>query len=197
MTFVTDSKAIETMTYANRVEHQSKRITRVVKSSFAAESASLSMAVDKHLFARVLLQALMYGEDQIGADWRKDLTVNGYVVTDARALFDHITTTGSLPAERATMMDLLAAKELVEQALITMRWVPTQHQFADHLTKTMMCDLNRKYLQEGTICLIQTGEDAKKEEHKASLRKTQRERRKERMKKVKKNKVAANLVFHW
>ena len=36
VTFVTDSKALETMTYANRVEHQSKRITRVVKSSLAA-----------------------------------------------------------------------------------------------------------------------------------------------------------------
>ena len=139
----------------------------------------------------------MYGEGQIGTDWRKDLTVKGYVVTDARALYDHITTTGSLPAERATMMDLLAAKELVEQSLITMRWVPTQHQFADHLTKTMVCELNRRYLKEGTICLIQTGKDAEREEHKAALRKAQRERRKERMKKLKGKEVPTNLVFRW
>ena len=135
-----------------------------------------------HLYSRVLFQALMYGERQIGADWRKDLTVEGFVVTDARALYDHVTTTGSLPAERATMMDLLAAKEMIEQALFTMRWVPTQHQFADHLTKTMTCELNRRYLGTGKICLIQTGADAAREEHKAKLRKAQRERRKIRMK---------------
>ena len=182
VTFASDGKVLEKMTNCNRVEAHSKKITRVVKSSLAAESASLSMAVDKHLYSRVLFQALMYGEGRIGADWRKDLTVEGYVVTDARALFDHITTTGSLPAERATMMDLLAAKEMIEQALFTMRWVPTQHQFADHLTKTMICELNRKYLGTGQTCLIQTGADAAHEEHKAKLRKAQRERRKVRMK---------------
>ena len=138
----------------------------------------------------------MHGEDRIGADWRKNMHVGGYMVTDARALFDHITTTGSVPAERATMMDLLAAKELVEQALITMRWVPTQHQYADHLTKTMVCESNKQYLEQGRICLIQTGADAKKEEHKAALRKAQRERRKERMKKQK-TAPYTNVVDRW
>ena len=70
------------------------------------------------------------------------------MVTDAKALFDHSTTTGSLPAERATMMDLLAATEVVEQALVTMGWVPTQHQYADHLTKSMVCELNKQYLEQ-------------------------------------------------
>ena len=138
----------------------------------------------------------MYGEDRIGADWRKDLHVGGYMVTDARALFDHTTTTSSLPAEKATMMDLLAAKELVEQALITIRWVPTQHKYADHLTKTMVFELNKQYLEQGKICLIQTGLDAEKEEHKAALRKAQRERRKERMKKQK-TAPSANIVYRW
>ena len=201
MTFVTSAAALEKMTIANRVEHHSKKISRVVKSSMAAEAASLSMAVDKHLFTRVLLQALMYGEANIGSDWRKDLKISGYVVTDARALYDHITTTGSLPAERATMMDLLAAKELVEQALIVMRWVPTQHQYADHLTKSMICELMKQYLTDGKICLVQTGADAEKERHKAALRKAQRERRKERLKKNKTKPAAAaaptNLVYRW
>jgi hypothetical protein len=71
---------------------------------------------------------------------------------------------------------------MIEQALFTMRWVPTQHQFADHLTKTMVCELNRQYLGTGQTCLIQTGADAAREEHKAKLRKAQRERRKIRMK---------------
>ena len=99
------------------------------------------MAIHEHLYARLLLQALMYGEGGIGPDWRKDLSIPGYIVTDARALYDHITTTGSLRADRATIMYLLAAKGLVEQALIIVRWVPTQHQFSDHLMKNMVRDL--------------------------------------------------------
>ena len=69
----------------------------------------------------------------------------------------------------------------------------TQHQYADHLTKTMVCDLNRQYLQTGKVCLIQTGADAEKEKRKATLRKAQRERRKER---IKANKSTC-YVYRW
>jgi hypothetical protein len=93
------------------------------------------------------------------------------------------------------MMDLLSAKEMVEQSLIVMRWVPTQHQYADHLTKTMVCELNKQYLQTGKICLIQTGADAEKEKHKAALRKAQRERRKERLKSIKGKQTC--YVYRW
>ena len=44
--------------------------------------------------------------------------------------------------------------------------------------------------------MIQTGADAKKEEHKAALRKAQRERRKERMKKQK-TASSTNVVYRW
>ena len=85
-------------------------------------------AVDKHLYMRLLWQVLMFGEKDLDSDWRKSLRIPGYLVTDARSLYDHLTTTGSLPAEKQTMMDLLAAKEMIEQGLILIRWVPTQHQ---------------------------------------------------------------------
>ena len=82
------------------------------------------------------------------------------------------------------MMDLLAAKELVEQGLIILRWVPTQHQYADHLTKSMVCELLKKHLKTGRICLIQTGADREHEEHKAALCRGQRVRRKARMREL-------------
>ena len=130
--------------------------------------------------------------------WRQALTVKGYCVTDARSMYDHVNTTGSIPSERATMMDLLAAKELVEQGLIILRWVPTQHQYADHLTKNMVCDLLRRCLETGKVCLIQTGADKAREEHKARLRRGQRVRRKARMKSLKESadlKPEANFTY--
>ena len=69
--------------------------------------------------------------------------------------------------------------------------------YADDLTKTMVCEvceLNKQYLEQGNICLIQTGSDAKKEEHKAALIKAQRERRKERIKQQK-TAPSANVVY--
>ena len=93
------------------------------------------------------------------------------------------------------MMDVLAAEELVEQALITMRWVPTQHQFADHPTKNMVFELNKQYYKSGSISLVQTGMDAEKEQHKSALRKVRRERRKAWMKKSTTKIATTNLVY--
>ncbi len=186
MSFVTSGGALTQPTVANIVEQLSSKITRVVRSSLAAEAAAFSLAVDRHLHARLLLQVMMTGEKAVDlANWRQAPTVKGYCVTDARSMYDHVNTTGSIPSERTTMMDLLAAKELVEQALIILRWVPTQHQYADHLTKSMTCELLKRHLETGRICLIQTGADRIREEHKASLRRGQRVRRKARMKGLK------------
>jgi hypothetical protein len=103
---VTDERALKQEIGTDRVEHQNKQISQVVKSHLAAEPASLPMAADKHLYAQVLRHAPGHGEGSIGADWRNDFSVSSYEVTDARAPYDHDTTTGSMPAERAWHMVL-------------------------------------------------------------------------------------------
>ncbi|CAE8613639.1 unnamed protein product, partial [Polarella glacialis] len=146
---VTDRRALDTATAANEIEKTSNKISRVVRSTMAAEAS---------------------------------LNVPGVMVTDARSLYDHLTTTGSIPSERQTMLDLLCAKEMIETAQVSIRWVPTQRQLADHLTKTMQCKLLVKFLSTGLIALSQTISEQKVEAHKAELRKGQRQRRKAKMK---------------
>jgi hypothetical protein len=138
----------------------------------------------------------MHGEGSIGVDWRRNLSVPGYVVTDARALYDHDTTTGNLPAEGAAIMDHLTARKLIEQALIEMSWVSTQHQPADHLTQNMVRDLTKQHLEQGKVCLIQISTGAEREQHKATLRTAQRERRKERVQKTRAC-VPTHAVYRW
>jgi hypothetical protein len=121
----------------NIVEYSSTRISRVVKSTMAAESASLSLALDRLLYLRLLIEAVLYGEPELGPNWRHELKVPGILVTDARSLYDHINKTGSLPSERQTLIDLLIARDLTEAKAITVRWVPTTHQLADIFTKFM------------------------------------------------------------
>ena len=70
------------------VEFQSNTISRVVKSTMAAESASLSSAVDRHVYVRLLLESMLVGEHADLRDCHYRLTIPGVMVTDAKSLFD-------------------------------------------------------------------------------------------------------------
>ena len=81
------------------------------------------------------------------------------------------------------MIDLLAARELAESGGGQIRWVPTTHIVAEMLTKSMVpTQAVIRFLQSGTLALKPTDEDQKGEDHRAALRRDQRQRRKERMK---------------
>ena len=174
-------------TPANLVEYKSSKITRVVKSSLAAEGNSLSTATDEQLYLRLLCEAIWFGPPCIEANWKTQLKVPGTVVTDAKALFDHLMKTGHMTAEKQTMLDILAAKQLIEGTAMKVAWVPTFRQMADGLTKCMNDELFKKYKIQSTVCLKETEEDAKVEAHRAGLRRGQRERRKQRMQLQKSN----------
>ena len=150
----------------------------------AAESCSLSLAVDRHLYIRLIADMMIHGVFEVTQDWRARLRVGGGVVTDAKSLFDHLCTTGQIPTERQTMLDLLVAKDLLEQEVFRLYWVPTHRQHADGLTKAMRNLLWEEYLTKKTISLKETAEEKATEDHRRQLRKGQRERRKERSKKM-------------
>ena len=152
-------------------------------STLAAESASLSTALDRQLYARLLVEALVHGEPDCSEGWRYRLRVPGILVTDAKSLYDHLHKTGSVPSERQTLIDLLIAKDLQEAAAIIIRWVPTSYQLADILTKAMpIPPALPLLLDEGLRGLVQTEEDAVAEARRAELRHGQRQRRKARSK---------------
>ena len=180
--FVTTKTAEFQITPANIVEFRSSKITRVVKSSLAAEGISLATATDEQLYLRLLCEALWYGNPELGAQWKSRLRISGIAVTDARALYDHVSKTGHMTAEKQTMLDILAAKQLIESTAMKIAWVPTFRQIADALTKHMIDQLFKSFKLNNKLCLKETEEDAKLEAHRASLRKGQRERRKLRMK---------------
>ena len=85
----------------------------------------------------MVLESTLYGEPEMGPEWRHQLKIPGVLITDARSLYEYIYKTGSLPSERQTLIDLLIARDLTEAKTIIVRWVPTTHQLADILTKMM------------------------------------------------------------
>jgi hypothetical protein len=186
ISMITEDKILHEPTLCNIVEFQSTKISRVVKSTMAAESAGLSLALDRQLYLRLLLEAILYGEPDMGPMWRHELKIPGILVTDARSLHDHINKTGSLPREIQTLIDLLIARDLTEAQTITVRWVPTTHQLADIFTKIMRAPpIMSKLLKQQLYCLVGDEAEQQEEDRRAELRKGQRDRRKGRMKLIK------------
>ena len=74
----------------NNVEFQSTTISRIVRSTMAAESASLSQAVDRQLYLRLFIECALFGEPDLTGDWRMSLKIPGIVVTDAKSMYDHL-----------------------------------------------------------------------------------------------------------
>ena len=119
------------------VELQSTTTSRVVTSTVAGESASLSTALDRQLYLRLLVQSLMYGEPEYTPDWRHKLVIPGIMITNAKSLHENLNTTSSIPKERQTMIDLLVAQGLVEAGMVRLCWIPTNHVLVDAMTKVM------------------------------------------------------------
>lgn len=82
---------------ASLAEFPNATISRVVKSTMVAESASLSLALDRHICLRLLVEAILFDEPDLSVDWRHKLKTKWTVVTDATTLFDHLSATVSTP----------------------------------------------------------------------------------------------------
>ena len=90
VTLITSQDITEEAQWCNICEFQSSTISRRVRSTLAAESASLSLALDRHLFARLLVQAFIYGEpEDYTNNWREELLVPGIMTTDAASLYEY------------------------------------------------------------------------------------------------------------
>ena len=181
-TVLTDVKVVSQPVLGNLVEYESSTIRRVVRSTMAAESAALSKSLDRQLYLRLMIESLLYGQPELrDTDWRLNLRVPGILVTDAKSLYDNLQKDGSLPAERQTLLDVLVAKDLVEQKCIDVRWLANSHQFADFLTKPEVVTPNlQTFLRYGTLSLVPTQAQEADEAHRLELRRGQRLRAKER-----------------
>ena len=140
----------------------------------------MTAALDRHLYLRILLDLLWYGPKEIGSDWREQLRFGGGMVTDAKSLYDHMITTGLVPKERQTMLDLLVCKDMLGAKAYDLHWVPTHRQYADALTKRKRDELWEAFCQYHQVSLKETVAEKAVEDHRRSLRKDQRQRRKQR-----------------
>ena len=159
----------------------------------AAESASLSTALDRHLYLRLLFETILYGQPDLTRNWPLYLKIPGALVTDAKSLYDHLTKIGSVPTERQTLIDLLYARDLHEHGAIIIKWLPNRHMIADCLTKPLIPneEYDRFYL-EGKFSMVPTEEQVEAEAARLEMRRNQRLRAKERLKALKEGATTGN-----
>ena len=109
------------------------------------------------------------------------LKIPGYIVTDARSMYDHLSKSGSVPCERQTLIDLLVARDLHEQGAVRLQWLPNKHMLADVLTKaTNPNEVYQKFRDEGLFNLLPTEAQVKEENYRLALRQGQHLRALER-----------------
>ena len=143
----------------------------------------MSVALDRQLYLRLLIESILFGEPNLQEDWRLKLKIPGALVTDAKSLFDHMGKIGSLPVSRQTLIDLLVARDLIEQETIKLKWLPNTHMLADILTKAVQPNnVLELFLKTGLFSLVPTRQQESEERHRQALRQGQRERAKARKK---------------
>jgi hypothetical protein len=167
LTFVTGPD-VQTPTgdLASLLDWRSHRIKRQCRSTLAAETMSLDAGFDSGIFLRELMAEPLikdYNPVQSGK-----LPVNFLPVmpvTDCRSLYDLLTKDGPVAAtqEKRLTLDLGAIREAAEEfdpdqedLKGTFKWVDTNSQLADHLTKQKPPHLLRELLDCNKVALQAT-----------------------------------------
>lgn len=109
---------------------KSTRTKRVVKSTFASETLAMVDGIDEGLAIRGFLDELLFASNP--NDKPSHVTT---CFCDAMSLVANTTVTCPRQTEKRLTVDLLSVREQVENGFIQVRWIPTDTQLADALTK--------------------------------------------------------------
>lgn len=137
----------------NLISWSSSRLKRVSRSSLAAETQAMAEAEQELMFIRAQWREML--GDTINLQQPEDVIkrIRGILVTDAKALFDaasngEIQTSAFSMKEKYTALELLGLVQNMEKQGTELRWVNSDAQLADGMTKISAQDRIRKFLEE-------------------------------------------------
>ena len=121
------------------VSWQSKRLPRVCRSSTAAEIQMASTAIDGHEFLKHLMLDL-FNERKISLDALDESlqSIPSVIVTDSKNMYDSvmkIESSGLQLEERRLAVEVLSYRDRLQAAGIECKWVDSDQQMADTLSK--------------------------------------------------------------
>ena len=105
----------------------SKKLRRIVRSTLAAETLALVDGIDFGIFIATLFSELYYGIPD-----PKKMPITCYI--DCQSLYDTLESTKGV-SEKRLRLDISSIKENIQTGLITVKWVDSNNQLANCLTK--------------------------------------------------------------
>ena len=161
----TSKGALKAPQVASLLDWKSYRHQRVLRSTLAAEAASLDKAEDAGNYLAAMFSEMTNVEYRASTSGRPLFDV--IPVTDARSLWDAIHRLTTSFAEKRVEIDIAALR----QNCRGLRWVPTEKQLADALTKRskLLRDAFRLWMQNPIVALTdsKSPEDVLPSENKA------------------------------
>ena len=136
------------------LDWKSFRLPRVARSSLAAEVQSAAQAVDTTEFVVRFWHLIFNPYDSIRETLDvKNPTLAPIFVTDAKALFDsfHRDAINHGATDKRTNLELRVIREQVECIGGTLKWISSERQFGDGLTKMSARQLLADRLRHGSI----------------------------------------------
>ncbi|CAE7560935.1 GIP [Symbiodinium sp. CCMP2456] len=148
----TSKQVLQTPQKASLLEWKSYRHQRVLRSTLAAEAASLDKAEDYGNFLATMLSEMVDG--RYTATLREVPIIEVLPVTDARSLWDAIHRLSTTFAEKRVEISIATLR----QQCRLLRWVPTEQQLADVLTKRSrsLRDAFRKWMSDPWVTLVES-----------------------------------------
>ena len=120
------------------LDWRSRRIKRVVRSSFAAETLSLADANDAVQHLRGCLLDVLDSRVNLRR-WKEHVDRwPATLVTDARDCHDHLARdTSAQPAQRSLLFDLAEIRQSINEQHTRIRWTATENMLVDCMTKQL------------------------------------------------------------
>ena len=139
------------------LDWRSFKLPRVARSTLAAESQAAAEATDSHLFASTFLRAMVYPDYTFDQPKAFSWLNAGALIVDAKALYDVLhrdelqATSGS---DKRTYLECLTVKDKLRECGSHVRWVSSERQYADGLTKPSAAQLYADRLRTHQLKLI-------------------------------------------
>ena len=138
---------------------RSCRLPRKARSSLAAEAQAMSEADQELVFVRLAWAEFCAIDVDIARPSEAVSQIPGTVVTDAKALYDILSkrdmnSAGVGLKDKYSALEILCLLESIAKQQTSVRWVHSDAQLADHLTKPLPIGTLHKVLNEGFWTLV-------------------------------------------
>ena len=158
---------------ASTVSWRSFKLPRVCRSSLGAECQALSTALEELMMVKSFLMKIQFPELELKEIQEKLNVVKSAVITDCKALYDGMKRESiQQAADKRVAIESLVIRDLLRDLNCQWRWVSSERQLADGLTKT---NARQAYIERHRGGYVQLVAD---ENCTAAKKKTKEERKK-------------------